>query len=41
MEDLEELEDIKAFDKALTVNKPFIPIEKAFRDLDKKRKKKK
>lgn len=41
MEDLDDLEDIKAYDRAMIAAEPSIPIEKAFKELDKKRKKKK
>ncbi len=41
MENLEELEDIRLYDEAKQVNEPSIPIEKAFKMLDEKRKNKK
>ena len=40
IEDLEELEDIRQYDEAKTLNEPSIPIDKAFRQIEAKRKKK-
>lgn len=39
MEQLEELEDIKLYDAAKSVNEPSIPIDKAFEMIEAKRKK--
>lgn len=41
IEDLEELEDIRLYDEAKTLNEPSIPIEKAFKSIEAKRKLKK
>jgi len=38
MEELEELEDIKLYDKAKKSNEPSIPIDKAFEMIEAKRK---
>lgn len=38
MEELDELEDIKLFDKAKNSNEPSIPIDEAFRMIETKRK---
>ncbi|MDP2174497.1 MAG: hypothetical protein Q8K70_01160 [Bacteroidota bacterium] len=40
MEDLEELEDIKLYDKAKKINEPSIPINLAFKEIEAKRKSK-
>lgn len=40
LEELEELEDIRSFDDAMADKKPSVPIDKAFKVLDAKRKKK-
>ena len=40
LEELEELEDIRSFDEAMADKKPSVPIDKAFKVLDAKRKKK-
>jgi len=40
LEELEELEDIRSFDEAMADKKPSVPIDKAFKALDAKRKKK-
>ncbi len=39
--ELEELEDIRLYDEAKTVNEPSIPIDKAFEMIEVKRKNKK
>ncbi len=39
LEDLEELEDIKQYDKVKKSNEPSIPIEEAFKIIEAKRKK--
>ena len=41
MEELEELEDIKAYDKAMSRKQEFIPLEKAIKEVEATRKKKK
>lgn len=41
MEELEELEDIRLYDEAKTVNEPSIPADKAFEMIEAKRKSKK
>ena len=41
MEKVEELEDIRDYDKAKASNEPSIPIDKAFKLIEAKRKKKK
>lgn len=41
VEKLEMLADIKAYDRVTLASEPFIPIERAFREIDRKRKKKK
>ena len=41
MEELEDLEDIKLYDKAKASKEPSIPIDEAFKMIDAKRKKKK
>ncbi len=41
MEELEELEDIKAYDKAMNRKKEFIPLDKAVKEIEAARKKKK
>ncbi len=41
MEELEELEDIKLYDKAKANKEPSIPIDDAFKMIEAKRKKKK
>ncbi|MEI6489163.1 MAG: hypothetical protein WCP52_09385 [Bacteroidota bacterium] len=41
LEELEELEDIRLYDEAKMVNEPSIPIEKAFSQIEAKRKSKK
>lgn len=38
MEELEELEDIKLYDEAKKSNEPSIPIDKAFKIIEAKRK---
>jgi hypothetical protein len=38
MEELEELEDIKLYDKAKQSNEPSIPIDDAFKKIEAKRK---
>lgn len=38
MEELEELEDIKLYDKAKKANEPSIPIDDAFKMIEAKRK---
>ncbi len=40
LEELEELEDIKLYDEAKKDKSPSIPLEKAFKMIDAKRKKK-
>lgn len=40
MEDLEELEDIRLYDEAMTRKEPSLPIDKAFKLIEAKRKKK-
>lgn len=40
MEDLEELEDIRLYDEAMTAKEPSLPIDKAFKHIEAKRKKK-
>lgn len=40
LEDLEELDDLRLYDEAIAVNEPSIPIEKAFQQIEEKRKKK-
>lgn len=40
MEELEELEDIKAYDKVMKSNPEFIPFDKAVKEIEAKRKKK-
>ena len=40
MEDLEELEDIRLYDEAMTDKEPSLPINKAFKLIEAKRKKK-
>ncbi len=41
MEELEELEDIKLYDKSKKANEPSIPIDEAFSQIEKKRTNKK
>ena len=41
VEELEELEDIKLYDEVKARKEPSVPIEKAFKQLDAKRKAKK
>jgi len=41
LDDLEELEDIRLYDDAKSVNEPSIPIDKAFEMIEEKRKNKK
>lgn len=41
MEELEDLEDIKAYDKAMNRKQEFIPLDKAIQEIEIKRKKKK
>ena len=41
MEELEELEDIRLYDDAKSVNESSIPIDKAFKMIEEKRKNKK
>ena len=41
LEELDELEDIKLYDKAKASKEPSIPIDKAFKMIEAKRKKKK
>jgi hypothetical protein len=41
LEDAEELEDIRAYDKAMRRKQEFIPLEEALKELEKNRKKKK
>ncbi len=41
MEDVEELEDIKAYDKAMKRKQEFIPLEKVISEISKSRKVKK
>jgi len=38
MEELEELEDVKLYDKAKKSNEPSIPIDEAFKKIEAKRK---
>ncbi len=40
MEELEELEDIRLYDEAMADKQPSLPIDKAFKLIDAKRKKK-
>ena len=40
LEDLEELADLRLYDEAMSVNEPSIPIDKAFQQIEEKRKKK-
>ncbi|MEO7311331.1 MAG: hypothetical protein ABIX01_13095 [Chitinophagaceae bacterium] len=40
MDELEELEDIRLYDEAMARKEPSMPIDKAFKMLDAKRKKK-
>lgn len=40
LEEAEELEDIRAFDKAMRQKHEFIPLEQALKNLEKTRKKK-
>ena len=41
MEELEELEDIRLYDEAISDNDPSIPIDDAFKKIEAKRKSKK
>jgi PHD/YefM family antitoxin component YafN of YafNO toxin-antitoxin module len=41
LEELEELEDIKAYDKATNRKQEFIPLDKALKEIEAGRKKKK
>lgn len=41
IEELEELEDIKAYDKAINRKQEFIPLDKALKEIELTRKKKK
>jgi len=41
LEELEELQDIKAYDKATKGKQEFIPLEKALKEIEATRKKKK
>ncbi len=41
VEQLEELADIRAYDAAKSVSEPSIPMKRAFKELDAKRKKRK
>lgn len=41
MEELEDLEDIRAYDKAMNRKQEFIPLDKAIKELEATRKKKK
>jgi hypothetical protein len=41
LEESEELEDIRAYDKAMRRKQEFIPLEDALKEIDKTRKKKK
>ena len=40
LEDLEELDDLRLYDEAMAVNEPSIPVDKAFQQIEEKRKKK-
>lgn len=40
VEELEELEDIRLYDEAMTSKEPSLPIDKAFKLIEAKRKKK-
>lgn len=40
MEDLEELEDIRLYDEAMASKEPSLPVDKAFKLIEAKRKKK-
>lgn len=40
MEDLQELEDIRLYDEAMADKQPSVPIDKAFKLIEAKRKKK-
>ncbi|HWB93848.1 MAG TPA: hypothetical protein VG605_18440 [Puia sp.] len=40
MEDLEELDDIKAYDKAMSRKLEFVPLEQALKQIESSRKKK-
>ncbi len=40
LEELEELEDIKAYDKAMKKKLEFVPLQQAFKEIDISRKKK-
>jgi len=40
MEDLEELEDIRLYDETMASKEPSLPIDKAFKLIEAKRKKK-
>ncbi len=40
LEDLEELDDLRLYDEAMALNEPSIPIDKAFQQIEEKRKKK-
>ena len=41
LEELEELEDIKAYDNAINRKREFIPLDKALKEIESTRKKKK
>ena len=41
MEELEDLDDVKLYDRAKADNEPSVPIDKAFKIIEAKRKKKK
>ena len=41
MEELEELDDVKLYDKAKASNEPSVPIDEAFKMIEAKRKEKK
>ncbi len=41
LDELEELEDIKAFDKAMSRKQEFVPLEQALKEIEQPRKKKK
>ncbi len=39
LEKLEELEDIRLYDDAIIANEPFVPMEKAFEQIEREREK--
>lgn len=41
MEELEDMEDIKAYDKAMNRKQEFVPLDKAIKEMEATRKKKK